>query len=49
MSNEDAAPPAVDPTVPHAARIWNYWMLRHEAPYDRAEVKDLRRRAVAVA
>ncbi|AZM46829.1 S-adenosyl methyltransferase [Streptomyces sp. WAC 06738] len=26
MSNEDAAPPAVDPTVPQAARIWNYWM-----------------------
>ncbi|WBB58440.1 SAM-dependent methyltransferase [Streptomyces sp. WMMC500] len=25
-SSEDAAPPVVDPTVPHAARIWNYWM-----------------------
>ena len=25
-SDEDAVPAAVDPTVPHAARIWNHWM-----------------------
>ncbi|MFW6695213.1 SAM-dependent methyltransferase [Streptomyces sp. MAR4 CNX-425] len=24
--SEEAVPPSVDPTVPHAARIWNYWM-----------------------
>jgi hypothetical protein len=22
----DAAPPKVDPTVPHTGRIWNYWL-----------------------
>ncbi|MBT2677291.1 SAM-dependent methyltransferase [Streptomyces sp. ISL-14] len=29
----------IDTSVPHSARIWNYWLARHEAPFDRVEMK----------
>lgn len=35
--------------VPNPARMYDYYLLRHEALRYRAEVRDLRRRVVAAA
>ncbi len=37
----------LDTSVAHPARVYDYWLLRHEALCYRAGVRDLRRRAVA--
>jgi hypothetical protein len=39
--------PGFDPSVPNPARMYDYYLLRHEALCYRAGVRDLRRRAVA--
>jgi hypothetical protein len=41
--------PGIDPSKAHVARMYDYYLLRHEALRYRAGVRDLRRRAVAAA
>ena len=46
---DDAGPkaPKVDTTVAHISRVYDYWLLRHEALRYRVGVRDPRRQAVA--
>jgi hypothetical protein len=41
--------PRFSPEVAHPARVYNVWILRHEAPFNRTGVKDPCRRVVAAA
>ena len=41
--------PAFDTTKPHPARVYDYYLLRHEALCYRVGVRDPRRQAVAAA
>ena len=41
--------PGIDPSKAHVARMYDYYLLRHEALRYRAGVRDLRRQVVAAA
>ena len=43
-SGQPTAPPEIDTSVPHSARIWNYWLGgKDNYPVDRAAVDQLSR------
>ena len=49
MAEAQRVPPGVDPSTPSPARLYDYYLLRHEALRYRAGVRDLRRQVVAAA
>jgi hypothetical protein len=49
MPDSDDMPHEVDFSTPNVARIYDYYLLRHEALRYRAGVRDPRRQAVAAA
>ena len=47
MTSDTTTPLGIDTTVPTTARMYDFWLLRHEALRYRAGVRDPRRQAVA--
>ncbi len=49
MPEDHELPPGPDFSAPNVARMFDYYLLRHEALRYRAGVRDLRRQVVAAA